>query len=545
MENDQLKDLIYAYALGCLDEDNKVKLIEHFNSVESIEWEELGQLQNLTSLLPLLLESENPGIQLKDKIARKFYELREEIKSRRQAEKKPSEEKIEEELLSEEQPTVEELPETESLEEELKIPPQEVPPQPPVEDIPNLDENEYLEIQEPAKFSMDDFDKDNIEIEEVEEETKIQEPEVSENLGIESLEDKEETEVDEKGLEEVEGFVKDEDENIIEIDESDKMEKEIPDELEENINEDKTEEAEEETEIVENKKPDLPKSKSDRFEVITPSEFMEDEEDFSDIQLTEEPIEEEKSAEVLNESETIKKEEETEKEPAEQINEKPETLDENVQESDASSESVRRLKFDINRENELKEKKQTSVSSLPPSPKKKKSSLLGILSIAFIVIIAAAMVYFYFKVSKDVDKYQMQIQNLNNEVQTLKEHYKSSDEIQKLLSSDNVNVVKLTGTSTHPRGSGKLIMSFEQGKGFLQLSGLPPLAPNQVYQLWMTINGKLISLGTYDTKENRTYHPISLPAVSDTQGTRFLLTQESSPGADNPSRNIFLTGAIE
>ncbi len=542
MENDQFKDLIYAYALGCLDEDSKVKLIEHFNSVESIEWEELGQLQNLTSLLPLLLERENPGIQLKDKIARKFYELREEIKSRRQAEKKHSEEKIQEELPDEERPKEEELTETDSLEEELEIPPQEVPPPPPVEDIPNLDEDEYLEIQEPAKFNLDDFDEENIEIENIEEGSNLEEPEVSENLEIESLEDKEETEVDEKSFEEVEGFVKDEDENIIEIDESDKIEQEIPEEIEDNIIEDKTENPEEEKEAIENKKPELPKSKSDRFEVITPSEFTEDEEDFSDIKLTEEPIEEEYQSKEQKGDESLDKEKtkkEFIKEEDNQISKSPEK---DESETDTSKESIRRLKFDINRENELREKSQTSIPPLPP-PKKK--SKFGILAVVLIVLMAALMIYFYFKFSNDVDKYQMKIESLNNEVQTLKEHSKSNDEIQKLLSSDNVNVVKLTATSTHPQGSGRLIMSFENGKGYLQLSGLPGLSPNQVYQLWMTINGKLVSLGTYNTRETKTYYPISLPAVSNPQGSRFLLTKENSPGSDSPSRDIYLTGVIE
>lgn len=541
MENDQLKDLIYAYSLGCLDEDNKVKLIEHFSSVESIEWEELGQLQNLTSLLPLLLESENPGIQLKDKIARKFYELREEIKSRRQAEKKTSEEKIEEESPAEDKSSEEKLTETKSFKEEL-----EIPPQLPGEDILNLDESEYLEIQEPAKFNLGDFDKDNIEIENVEEDAGIEEPDISENMEIESLEDKEETEVDEKGLEEVEGFVKEEDEDIIEIDESNKIENEIPEEIEDNIIEDKEEKSEnDDLEIIDDKIPELPKLNSDRFEVITPSEFIDDEEDFSDIKLTEEPIEEEKQSEEIKDSEKISEEQETNKEiPEENISKKSETVNEEFSDPGSSQENVRRINFDINRENDLKEKAQDSLPPLPPPPRKKNRSLLGILIIVFIII-AAAIAYFYFKVSKDVAKYQMQIENLNNEVQTLKEHYKSNDEIQKLLSSDNVSVVKLIATSSHPRGSGKLIMSFEAGKGYVQLSGLPTLASNQVYQLWMTINGKLISLGTYNTRENRTYYPISLPAVNDIRGTRFLLTQESSPGADNPSRNIFLTGTIE
>jgi hypothetical protein len=74
--NQELQNLLYAYALGCLDRDDFEKLIEHLESSESFPWQELGEYQNLAALLPSFLNVEEPSPGLKDKVARKLYRLK-------------------------------------------------------------------------------------------------------------------------------------------------------------------------------------------------------------------------------------------------------------------------------------------------------------------------------------------------------------------------------------------------------------------------------------------------------------------------------------
>jgi|ERR1035441_2959035 hypothetical protein len=85
MEN--INDLIYAYSLGCLDNEELQLFREHFDSGEELNNQKLGEFQNLASLLPTLLTIEIPDPQLKDNVAKKLYRLKDEIKAQRQKNK--------------------------------------------------------------------------------------------------------------------------------------------------------------------------------------------------------------------------------------------------------------------------------------------------------------------------------------------------------------------------------------------------------------------------------------------------------------------------
>jgi hypothetical protein len=69
--------LLYAYALGCLDKEDLKQLLEFLESGKEYPWQELGEYQNLASLLPSFLNIEEPPAQLKDRVARTLYRLRE------------------------------------------------------------------------------------------------------------------------------------------------------------------------------------------------------------------------------------------------------------------------------------------------------------------------------------------------------------------------------------------------------------------------------------------------------------------------------------
>jgi hypothetical protein len=76
---ENINDLIYAYALGCLDpEDNEKFIPLNHNEFDS---RELGEYQNLVSLLPIILTIETPDPLLKDNVAKKLYSLTEQKKT--------------------------------------------------------------------------------------------------------------------------------------------------------------------------------------------------------------------------------------------------------------------------------------------------------------------------------------------------------------------------------------------------------------------------------------------------------------------------------
>jgi hypothetical protein len=102
MENKKKIELIKLSTIGCINEDDQASLNSLLIEDENFPWKELGEFQNLVALLPSALVIEKPNWELKDKVARKLYKLRDEIKSQKE-EKKPIKETAEasEQLIDE------------------------------------------------------------------------------------------------------------------------------------------------------------------------------------------------------------------------------------------------------------------------------------------------------------------------------------------------------------------------------------------------------------------------------------------------------------
>lgn len=70
--------LMYAFALGTLDKEEYQKMLNYIEAGGDFMWQELGEYQNLASLLVSFLDIENPDSKVKDQIARKLYRLKEQ-----------------------------------------------------------------------------------------------------------------------------------------------------------------------------------------------------------------------------------------------------------------------------------------------------------------------------------------------------------------------------------------------------------------------------------------------------------------------------------
>ncbi|MEO8398234.1 MAG: hypothetical protein ABI550_00310 [Ignavibacteriaceae bacterium] len=72
--NFEISDLIYAYALGCLDKNEASKFKEFLSNEDTI-FEELGEFQNLAALMTSILNIDVPNSAVKNKVAEKLYSL--------------------------------------------------------------------------------------------------------------------------------------------------------------------------------------------------------------------------------------------------------------------------------------------------------------------------------------------------------------------------------------------------------------------------------------------------------------------------------------
>ena len=82
MASNAIHEMIAAYSAGCIDKKNLQNFREYMESGGDMPVGELGELQNVISLLPVILELEKPSPNLKDKVAKKLIGLQDEIKEK-------------------------------------------------------------------------------------------------------------------------------------------------------------------------------------------------------------------------------------------------------------------------------------------------------------------------------------------------------------------------------------------------------------------------------------------------------------------------------
>lgn len=130
--------LMYAFALGTLDKEEYQKMRNYIESGGDFMWQELGEYQNLASLLVSFLDIENPDSGVKDQIARKLYRLKEQKRPTKSIEpQKPlTPEKQEEPIPDEPELTKEDgIVSEEEIAENLLTPPEEETPTKPEEEF--------------------------------------------------------------------------------------------------------------------------------------------------------------------------------------------------------------------------------------------------------------------------------------------------------------------------------------------------------------------------------------------------------------------------
>lgn len=74
-EDNTVKEIISAFAIGCLDRDNFDSVAQYFKVGKLPDLGELGNLQNVISLLPISLKKEVPAENLKTELLEKIDEI--------------------------------------------------------------------------------------------------------------------------------------------------------------------------------------------------------------------------------------------------------------------------------------------------------------------------------------------------------------------------------------------------------------------------------------------------------------------------------------
>ncbi len=88
MPNNPIHEMIAAFAAGCMDKENFVQFRDYILEGGELPPGELGELQNIVAMIPVILELETPDPSLKDKVAKKLIGMKDEIKTKIREERK-------------------------------------------------------------------------------------------------------------------------------------------------------------------------------------------------------------------------------------------------------------------------------------------------------------------------------------------------------------------------------------------------------------------------------------------------------------------------
>jgi len=88
MADKALSEMIAAFASGCMDKQNYMQFKDYMDEGGYLPKGELGELQNIISMIPVILDLEKPDPSIKDLVAKKLIGMKEEIKTKIIEEKK-------------------------------------------------------------------------------------------------------------------------------------------------------------------------------------------------------------------------------------------------------------------------------------------------------------------------------------------------------------------------------------------------------------------------------------------------------------------------
>src|SRR5690606_23143689 len=118
-------------------------------------------------------------------------------------------------------------------------------------------------------------------------------------------------------------------------------------------------------------------------------------------------------------------------------------------------------------------------------------STIIIVGLIILFIISTVVAYYFY--NERITNYEKQIQNLSTRIQAIIEENRNKPEIPGLSGLRNPQTINL---ESRPglTGSGEIIFSFNDKRGYLHIRNLPILKSDSAYQLWGNFKGDFISL---------------------------------------------------
>jgi anti-sigma-K factor RskA len=135
-------------------------------------------------------------------------------------------------------------------------------------------------------------------------------------------------------------------------------------------------------------------------------------------------------------------------------------------------------------------------------------------------------------------------QRVEHVMATLQGELSERDATLRLLSDPQVRLVRLAGLSASPRATAHLVWNPVARAGAILTSGLPPLPPDRVYELWAIAGKEPVPAGMFEVDEAG-HAFLRLPPLPRTKRfEKFAVTLEPAGGVPKPTGPMHLLGSL-
>jgi hypothetical protein len=172
---------------------------------------------------------------------------------------------------------------------------------------------------------------------------------------------------------------------------------------------------------------------------------------------------------------------------------------------------------------------EAKVVAMPTT--KRKSSILQY-AIAACLAIALGSIVFTITMANKIKQQQATINDLNK---------KYSAENMDFLKDATITPIALNGVGYHAVCRCSLFWDKNKSQVYIQIHHLFDMGKDKEYQLWGTVNGKVVSLGLFGFDASK--KPITLKNIPEGI-TEFTVTVENKGGATKPNEDILLKGVV-
>ncbi len=184
-----------------------------------------------------------------------------------------------------------------------------------------------------------------------------------------------------------------------------------------------------------------------------------------------------------------------------------------------------------------------------PKSKSKSVSFLWVFSIILLITIAV-LSYFYFNKTNDLaeenSEFHNQIVKLRADLSRTKNFVNENKQFVEFLNNPNISFIQLKGLEAKSKESGRLMISFDTGEGFLQLKNMPRIDSDKIYQLWLVSKSGTFSLGAFEITPDRKHIKFSeIPFVLKDDIKFFRISQENRDKTEKPNGKTILFGSFQ